>query len=134
MSMRVLFVDPDHGPRSQMAAALLSRAAGSGIEVGSAGTNPEADLAGVAEALRSGGVDFRPRRIALTAVGRAPDLLISVCEEDCEACPYLPGSGEVRRWPFPDPAAASGHERDTILRGIRDELAPLVGALARELS
>ncbi len=134
-SVRVLFVDPDHGPRSQMAAALLARAAGPGIVVSSAGTVPNGDLSGVKEALRQPGIaEFVPARTDLTSIERPPELLISVCEEGCAACPFYPGSGEVRRWPFPDPAATNGRQRDELLRCIRHDLQPLIAGLATELS
>jgi protein-tyrosine-phosphatase len=133
--MHVLFVDPDHGPRSQMAAALLRQAAGERMNVASAGTEPSGRLDDVAEILAEVGVaGFTPARNKLASTDRPPELLIAVCEEGCAACPYLPGSGQVRRWPFPDPREGSASERGQLLRRIRDDLRPLVRELARELS
>jgi protein-tyrosine-phosphatase len=60
--MSVLFADPEHGPRSQMAESLFRAVAdASAFEVASAGTTPGADLTGVAEVLAERGVRFTPR-------------------------------------------------------------------------
>ena len=59
--MSVLFADPEHGPRSQMAESLFRATAdASAFEVASAGTTSGADLTGVAEVLAERGVRFTP--------------------------------------------------------------------------
>jgi protein-tyrosine-phosphatase len=61
MPTTVLFADPDHGPRAQMAAAVLRRVDVAGrYEVSSAGSRPGGDLSGVAEVLAERGVGFVP--------------------------------------------------------------------------
>jgi arsenate reductase len=61
-------------------------------------------------------------------MGQAWDFLIPVCEEACEACPYVPGAKAVLRWSFDDPSAATGtaDERLAVFRRVRDELAAQV--------
>jgi protein-tyrosine-phosphatase len=134
---RVLFVDPDHGSRSQMAEALLRNAVAlaAGVspdqyDVASAGTDPAGSLEGVAEVLREIGVGFEPARRALvTALTPPPDLLIVVCEEDCGSCPYVPGARQVGRWPQPDPDQVPADERTDVLRHIREDLGTRVAML-----
>jgi arsenate reductase len=36
------------------------------------------------------------------------DLVITVCDEANEACPYFPNAKERRHWSFPDPSAVGG--------------------------
>lgn len=127
---RVLLVDPDHGARSQLAAALLRNAAAlvPGVspdqyDIASAGTDPAGSLDDVADVLREIGVWFEPARRALvTALRPPPDLLIVVCEQDCGSCPYVPGARRVVRWPQPDPEAVPADERIGVLRHIREDL------------
>jgi protein-tyrosine-phosphatase len=127
---RVLFVDPDHGARSQMAEVLFRNAVAlvPGIRAGrydvaSAGTDPAGSLAGVADVLREIGLAFEPsRRAVVTALEPPPDVLIVVCEEDCGSCPYVPGARQVWRWPQPDPDRVPSDERIGVLRRIRDDL------------
>ena len=61
-------------------------------------------------------------------MGQPWDWLIPVCEEACEACPYVPGAKAVLRWSFDDPSAATGsdEERLTVFRRVRDEMATQV--------
>ena len=128
----VLFADPDHGPRAQMAESLLRAVDSTGtLQVASAGTVPGADLADVAEVLAERGVSFTPAHRALD-MSMAPDLLIVVCEEGCAACPYLPRAARIVRWPMEDPGTLHGEARLEALRAIADRLGELsVGLLRR---
>lgn len=135
---RLLFVDPDHGARSQMAealfrnaAALVGGASADRYNVASAGSDPVGSLAGVAEVLREIGIrEFFPTRRAVSSALRAPpDLLVTVCEEDCGSCPYVPGARRVERWPQPDPDQVPADRRTDVLRHIRDDLGLRVAML-----
>lgn len=128
---RILFVDPDHGARSQMAEALLRRVAADRYDIGSAGTEPTGSLDGVADVLYEIGFDrFVPTRRAITSVLHPPpDLLVTVCEEGCGSCPYVPGARRVMRWPQPDPDLVPPIERLRMLRRIRDDLETHVSML-----
>ena len=59
------------------------------------------------------------------------DLVVTVCDEAAEACPYIPPPTRVLHWSFEDPAAATGSdtERLTAFRRIRDQIATHVDAL-----
>ena len=133
---RILFVDPDHGARSQMAEALMRNAVSSvrgpaDYEVASAGTDPVGSLDGVADVLREIGIgDFVPSRCALeTVLEPRPDLLIILCEEGCGSCPYVPGARRSVRWPQPDPDRLPAAERVGTLRRIREDLGLRVATL-----
>lgn len=122
MPPTVLFADPDHGPRAQLAAAVLRAAdAARAFAVSSAGTAPGGDLTGVAEVLAERGVRFVPSSQQLE-LSMAPDLLIVVCEEGCAACPYLPRAVRIIRWPFEDPTELPTDQRADALRAIASRL------------
>lgn len=105
-----------------MAATLLAAAAGDRFEASSAGTKPGGSLDLVDEALEEVGIhDFRPESTAISQAS-SPDLLIVVCEEDCDRCPYVPGARRVLHWPQPDPDAAPPRERMALLRRIRENI------------
>jgi len=61
-------------------------------------------------------------------IGQSWAALIPVCEEACEACPWIPGARRVERWMFDDPSAATGDEavRLAEFRRVRDEIAMAV--------
>jgi protein-tyrosine-phosphatase len=125
----ILFADPDHGPRAQLAAAMLRAGdEGGALDVSSAGTEPGGDLTGVVEVLAERGVHFDPQSLRLD-LSMAPDLLILVCEEGCAACPYLPGAGRIVRWPFEDPAQLPADQRAAALRAMAARLEELAAEL-----
>lgn len=67
--------------------------------------------------------------------GERFDLMVTVCDEANEACPYFPNADERRHWSFPDPSAAIGDDdarfaafvaaRDAIRERIKRELIAL---------
>lgn len=125
MTTTVLFADANHGPRAQMAAAMLRRADEAGrYEVSSAGSWPGGDLTGVAEVLAERGAVFVPASQQLD-LSMAPDILIVVCEEGCAACPYLPRAAQIVRWPFEDPTGLPEERRADALRAIAARLESL---------
>ena len=124
---RVLFVCIHNSARSQMAEGMLRAWAGDRFEVASGGTEatgvrPEA-IAVMAEL----GIDIsgHASKTVEQFMGQPWDWLIPVCEESCEACPYVPGARAVLRWSFDDPSSPTGSEEARMgeFRRVRDELA-----------
>ncbi|MDH4335051.1 MAG: arsenate reductase ArsC [Chloroflexota bacterium] len=123
---RVLFVCVHNSARSQMAEGMLRAWAGDRFEVASAGTEATGVRPEAITAMAELGIDLSGHTSKPVAgfVGQAWDFLIPVCEEACEACPYVPGAKKVLRWAFDDPAAATGTdaERLAAFRTVRDAL------------
>ena len=57
-------------------------------------------------------------------VGQHLDLVITVCDNAKEACPFFTGEVERLHWPFEDPAAVEGseEERQGAFRKVRDQI------------
>jgi arsenate reductase (thioredoxin) len=125
----VLFVCVHNAGRSQMAAALLNRAAGGKVHVRSAGSTPANEIhAGVREAMAEIGVDLSqefPKPLTDEVV-RAADVVITMGCGD--ACPVYPGK-KYLDWDLEDPANRPIEE----VRPIRDEIDRRVRALLEEL-
>ena len=116
--------------RSQMAAALLDRAAGGRVRVRSAGSAPAAEIhSNVREAMDEIGIDLAqefPKPLTDTAV-RAADAVITMGCGD--ACPVYPGKRYLD-WDLPDSAGRPLEE----VRALRDEIDRRVKALLAELT
>ena len=120
----VLFVCVHNAGRSQIAAALLERAAHGRVVVHSAGSEPaDAINPVVVEAMREVGIDLRgePARLADDAV-RAADVVVTMGCGD--ACPVYPGK-RYEDWEVDDPAGKPLED----VRRIRDDIAARVARL-----
>lgn len=125
----VLFVCVHNAGRSQMAAALLERAAGGKLEGTSAGSEPgEAVHPEVVEVMGELGIDLSaktPRRLTDDLAKRADVVVTMGCGD---ACPYIPGKRYID-WELEDP---KGLPIDRV-RGIRDDINRRVEELTTEL-
>ena len=125
----VLFVCVHNAGRSQMAAALLDRAAGGRVHVRSAGSTPANEIhAGAREVMAEIGVDMAqefPKPLTDEVV-RAADVVITMGCGD--ACPVYPGK-KYFDWELEDPANRPMDE----VRPIRDEIDRRVRGLLEEL-
>lgn len=129
---RVLFVCIHNSARSQMAEGMLRAWAGDQFEVASGGTEARGVRPEAIEVMGELGIDIsgHASKTIEQFMGQAWDFLIPVCEEACEACPYVPGAKSVLRWSFDDPSAATGSEEQRLaeFRRVRDELGTQVRA------
>lgn len=104
---RVLVLCTGNSARSQIAEALLATHGTGRIEAASAGSRPASRVNRYAiEVLRENGIDWEgrvPKSIDDVA-GEHFDLVITVCDNARDACPYFPGAGARVHWGLPDPA------------------------------
>ena len=131
----VLFVCVKNGGKSQMAAALMRKAAGTAVRVHSAGTNPGSAInAESAQAVAEIGADMgdeRPKPID-------PQLLrhvdrVVVLGSDAVVEPVDGMLGTIETWQTVEPSLA-GIEGMQRMRLVRDDIAARVQVLAAELS
>ena len=125
----VLFVCIHNAGRSQMAAALLERAADGRVDVRSAGSEPADQVnPAVLAAMRELDIDLateRPKLLTDAAVREADVVITMGCGD---ACPIYPGKRYLD-WKLDDPA---GQDADAV-RPIRDDIERRVRALLSEL-
>jgi arsenate reductase len=130
-AMRILFLCTHNSSRSQMAEGLLRTQGGDRYSVFSAGTHPRGVHPLAIKAMREIGID-----ISETAgyyaksldefKGQAQmDLVVTVCDDAAEECPYFPGARRQEHWGFPDPSAVTGSEEERLaaFRSVRDDIA-----------
>ena len=137
--LSVLFLCAHNSSRSQMAEGLLRARGGTRFAVSSAGTHPRRVHPLAIRAMREIGIDmseaagYHAKGLDEFA-GQPFDLVVTVCDEAAEECPYFPGAHRQVHWGFPDPSAASGTdgERLAVFRAVRDAIAARVEAFVRE--
>lgn len=105
--MRMLVLCTGNSARSQIAEALLATRGAGRITAASAGSLPAARVHPYAiEVLRANGIEWDgrvPKSIDDVA-GEQFDLVITVCDNARDACPYFPGATAQVHWGLPDPA------------------------------
>lgn len=128
--MSVLFLCTHNSSRSQMAEGLLRARGGGRYVVYSAGTQPRSVHPLAIAVMREIGIDIseaaghRAKGMGEFA-GQSIDLVVTVCDDAAEECPFFPGARRQEHWGFPDPSAATGSEEErlAVFRRVRDAIA-----------
>jgi arsenate reductase len=109
-----------------MAEGLLRGMAGDRFEVFSAGTEATHVRPEAISVMAEIGVDISAQESETLGryLGEPLDLVITVCDDVNEACPFFPGARERLHWSFPDPSRVTGdyEERLRAFRKVRDAL------------
>lgn len=127
MSARILFLCTGNRARSQVAEGLARSLVAPGVEVASAGTqpNPHGVHPLALEVLREKGINASGQRTkSLDQVDGTFDYVITLCDSAAQECPTLPARRARLHWGLPDPGWAEGdpvRERAMFVE-IRDEL------------
>jgi arsenate reductase (thioredoxin) len=123
---RVLFLCTHNSARSQMAEAFLRERGAGRFEVESAGTEARGLNPLAVQAMAELGIDIslQESKTLDRYVNEPFDLVVTVCDEANEACPYFPNAKERRHWSFPDPSAVRGDDltRFAAFRVVRDAI------------
>jgi arsenate reductase len=112
--------------RSHIAEGFLRQAAGSLLDVRSAGSKPAGYVHPLAiRVMAEIGIDISAHRSKpLTEfLDTKVETVITVCGNADQACPVFPGQVNRHHWPFDDPAKAEGadEEKLQVFRRVRDE-------------
>ena len=140
--MRVLFLCTHNSSRSQMAEGLLRACGGARYAVFSAGTHPRGVHPLAIQVMREIGIDLSAaagyRAKSLDAfIGQPPmDLVVTVCDEAAEECPFFPGALHQEHWGFPDPSSVTGTETERLaaFRSVRDRIAARITTFVAQTS
>jgi arsenate reductase (thioredoxin) len=132
---RVLFLCTHNSARSQMAEGLLRARGGSRYMALSAGTEARGVHPLAVQVMAEWGIDISEAaghcsKSLQEFIGQPMDLVVTVCDEAAEACPFFPGARRQLHWSFPDPSAATGSEAERLatFRHVRDAIAARINA------
>lgn len=128
----VLFVCTHNSSRSQMAEGLLRDRYGDQYEVRSAGTEPGGVNPFAIEVMDEVGIDLSGHTSdPVDAYVDTPhDIVVTVCDDAAERCPFVSARKQNLHRGFDDPSAVTGtdEEKRAAFRRVRDELDDWIGA------
>jgi arsenate reductase (thioredoxin) len=131
----VLILCTGNSCRSHIAEGILRQAAGSLLEVQSAGSAPAGYVHPLAiTVMREIGIDISSHRSkSLTEfLDQKIETIITVCGVADQVCPIFPGQVNRHHWPFDDPAKFTGTDAQKLpmFRRVRDEMRRVFEAYA----
>lgn len=131
----VLVLCTGNSARSHLAEGVLRAAAQGRFRVASAGSNPSGYVHPLAiRAMAEIGLDISAHRSKHLNefLGQQVETVVTVCGTADQACPIFPGQVNRYRWPFEDPAKATGtdEEKLAVFRRVRDEIRRVFEAYA----
>lgn len=123
---RVLFICTHNSARSQLAEGLTNRFFGENWEAFSAGTEATAVKHEAIEVLLELGIDISSAvsKLSTEFIDKKFDLVITVCDDAKEKCPFFPGAKKYLHKSFKDPSDVkeSREKRIDAFRNSRDEI------------
>ena len=126
MKKRILFICTHNSARSQMAEAFLKTLFPERFEAYSAGTQPGKLNPFVVKAMVEVGMDISGNHTKSVDEfkGDKFDLVVTVCDQAKETCPYFPGAKDYLHRNFEDPSTFTGSEEEIMekVRQVRDNI------------
>jgi arsenate reductase len=124
--VKVMFLCTGNSCRSQMAEGFARELGFSLIEAHSAGISPQGvNLLAIA-VMQEIGIDISKQASKPTddALLNTMDIVITLCDNAAEACPWTPPRIKRMHWPIEDPAKATGTKAEIMneFRKARDEI------------
>lgn len=114
---RILFLCTHNSSRSQMAEGLLRKRGGEAYTAFSAGIMPRVVHPLAVSVMQEIGINIGTQRAkSLEDFANQPpmDLVITVCDEAAQACPYFPNARYQVHWGFADPSRVEGSEDERL--------------------
>jgi len=122
----VLVLCTHNSARSQLAEGLLNALHGEKFQAFSAGTKPSKVNPFAIKALSEIGIDISSHtsKHAKDFLGKPIDIVVTVCDNAKEECPFFPGVKTVIHHSFNDPSAETGSDESKLnaFRKTRDEI------------
>jgi arsenate reductase len=126
----VLFLCTGNSARSQMAEGFLKEYGKERFKVYSAGISPVGINPHAVTVMQELGIDISSQTsdaISKELIDKT-ELLITLCGDARENCPFVPVKVEKRHWPLEDPARTEGTEKEVLekFRTVRDQIKTFV--------
>jgi arsenate reductase len=134
---KVMFLCTGNSCRSQMAEGFVREFGKDIIETHSAGLNPAGLNDRAVRVMREIGIDISQQKSKPIdeALLKTMNIIITLCDNAAESCPWTPPEIKRLHWSMKDPAKAQGTEEEVLdeFRKARDEIEQRVRKLVEEV-
>jgi arsenate reductase (thioredoxin) len=124
--LKIMFLCTGNSCRSQMAEGFAHELAKGFIEAYSAGLNPAGVNEKAVKVMKEIGIDISQQKSKPIdeELLKKMDVIITLCDNASEACPWTPPEIKRLHWSLSDPAKAVGREEEIMneFRKVRDEV------------
>jgi arsenate reductase len=123
---KIMFLCTGNSCRSQMAEGFAAELSRGIVEAHSAGLNPAGLNQRAVKVMDEIGIDIsanQSKAIDADLLGKM-DVIITLCDNASESCPWTPPQIKRLHWSLPDPAKAEGTEEEImdVFRKVRDDI------------
>lgn len=134
--LKIMFLCTGNSCRSQMAEGFAQELGKGFIEAYSAGLNPAGVNERAVKVMKEIGIDISQQKSKPIdeALLNKMDMIITLCDNASEACPWTPPEIKRLHWSLKDPAKAEGSEEEIMqeFRKVRDEVKDRIVNLLRD--
>lgn len=134
---KIMFLCTGNSCRSQMAEGFAREFGKDIIETHSAGLNPAGLNVRAVRVMREIGIDISQQKSKPIdeELLKTMDIIITLCDNAAESCPWTPPEVKRLHWSMKDPAKAEGAEEEVLdeFRKVRDEIEQRVKNLVEEV-
>jgi arsenate reductase (thioredoxin) len=124
--MKVMFLCTGNSCRSQMAEGFAKELGKGLIEAHSAGLTPQGVNPRAVAVMKEIGIDISKQtsKSIDEDLLKKMDIVITLCDNAVESCPWIPPGIRKIHWPLEDPAKATGTAEEIMneFRRVRDEI------------
>lgn len=126
MTKKIYFICTGNSCRSQMAEGFANKLFDSNWQVKSAGVEVHGLNPKAVEVMKEIGIDISHHTSDLIDDDflQNCDLIVTLCGDARDKCPWTPATIKKIHWPLPDPALASGDPEQVlnVFRNVRDKI------------
>lgn len=136
--IKVMFLCTGNSCRSQMAEGFARKLGKGLIEPYSAGLSPQGINEKAVKGMKEIGIDIssqKSKSIDLELLKKM-NIVITLCDNAAESCPWTPPEIKRVHWPIKDPAGAVGTEEEVMndFRRVRDEIKREIVNLIKDIA
>ncbi len=128
--LKVMFLCTGNSCRSQMAEGFAMELGKGIIEPYSAGVSPQGVNEKAVQVMKEIGIDISSQKSKPidTELLKKMDVVITLCDNAAQSCPWTPPEIKLLHWSLDDPAKAVGTEEEILneFRRVRDKIKELI--------